>query len=131
MCSTNISTQSLPRYIYVDQEHLNKQKCCLHTIQTAHVYLSFHYTVFYLFVQHFFDSFSLFNAHLLSQGHYHNNRANCDKNMKFSSDVPYTKTVKKLREPIKAHKCIGSWEQKYPPWGFLHGKISKFPNITT
>ena len=64
----------------------------------------------------------------VSRGHWHNNRANCNKSIKFGSDVPYIKTIKKIREAIKAQLCIGAKRCKKAPLGAPH-LAKKFPNI--
>ena len=43
---------------------------------------------------------------LLSQGHQHNNRANCGTSMKFGPDIPYTK-IKKVRETTEEQPYLG------------------------
>ena len=67
----------------------------------------------------------------VSRGHWHNNRANCNKSIKFGSDVPYIKTIKKIREAIKAQLCIGAKKlQKSPSGRSSFGKkVSKYIQI--
>ena len=60
---------------------------------------------------------------------YCKNRANCDKNMKFGSDVPYTKIIKKSKGD-KAQLCIASRGQKKPSWGLPIGWKIKVPKYS-
>ena len=61
--SSSMFLQTFPHSPYLDiylkgKRHLHRQRCCVHTILTAHVYLSFPYTIPYPF-SHIFIVFIL------------------------------------------------------------------------